>query len=100
MSGIVAGFAKKSEAEAFAASRTGDWVDAGLAGVPPWTSNRAGVSGTAQWYHWLNTKLFGAVEEARGKGKLIDQPLLAVDDKGAINIKRLSDAGSASQASQ
>lgn len=93
LSGIVVGFAKKSEAEAFAGSRSGDWVDAAVAGVPPWTSPRAGVSGTAQWYHWLNTKVFGAVEEARGKGKLIDQPLLAVDDKGVLLTFGLVDRG-------
>ena len=84
INGIVVGFAKKADAEAFVGKRKADWVDSSVASVPPWPSPRAGESGTAQWYHWLNTKLFPAIEDARGKGECIDQPKLAVDDKGVL----------------
>jgi len=84
LNGIVVGFAKKSEAEAFAGKRKADWVDPSVASVPPWPSPRAGVSGLAQWYHWLNTKLFAAIEEARSQGKRLDQPRLSIDDKGVL----------------
>jgi len=55
-----------------------------VASVPPWASHRAGASGTAQWYQWLNTKLFTAIEDARAKGQRIDQPQLEVDGKGVL----------------
>jgi len=84
LNGLVVGFRKKSEAETFAGKRKADWVDPSVASVPPWPSPRAGASGTAQWYHWLNTKLFAAIEEARSKGKRIDQPRLSIDDKGIL----------------
>ncbi len=84
LQGLVVGFAKKSEAEAFVGQRDAAWVDSAVASIPPWASSRAGASGTAQWYHWLNTKLFTAVEDALGNGKRIEQPKLSVDDKGVV----------------
>lgn len=93
INGIVVGFPKKSEAAAFASSRDGNWIDSSLTSVPPWPSSRAGESGTAQWYHWLNTKLFTHIEEARQKGKLIEQPRLSVDGDGVLLTFNLVDRG-------
>lgn len=84
INGIVVGFAKKAEVEAFVKQRKSDWVDASVASVPPWPSPRAGESGSAQWYHWLNTKLFPAIEQAQKKKQRIDHPKLTVDDKGVL----------------
>jgi uncharacterized protein (TIGR02594 family) len=84
INGVVVGFAKKAEAEAFVKQRKSAWVDSSVASVPPWPSPRAGESGTAQWYHWLNTKLFPAIEEAQKKKQRIDHPKLTVDDKGVL----------------
>jgi uncharacterized protein (TIGR02594 family) len=80
----VVGFAKKADAEAFVKQRKSDWVDSSVASVPPWPSPRAGESGTAQWYHWLNTKIFPAIEAAQKKKQRIDHPRLTVDDKGVL----------------
>jgi uncharacterized protein (TIGR02594 family) len=90
INGIVVGFAKQEQAVSFVQGRKADWVDASVASVPPWPSPRAGESraedeaGDAQWYHWLNTKLFQAVEDARGKGERIDQPRTSVDADGVL----------------
>lgn len=91
LQGFVVGFAKKADAEAFAKQRDGSWVESAVASLPPWASSRS--TGGAQWYHWLNTKLFGDIEDLRGKGKRIDQPKMSVDAKGIVLDFGLVDRG-------
>lgn len=65
VNGIIAGFERKTDAEAFLANRPAEWVTDRIVAEKPWRSPHADGIGRGEWYVWVTTK----IHELQGKYK-------------------------------